>query len=53
MLSLLGASPPLTRSRPVFNLRFTSKQLVRTSKKCEKEEKEEKSKVRDLTGVGT
>lgn len=29
----------------IFNLRFTSKQLVKTSKKCEKEEKEEKAKV--------
>ena len=30
----------------IFNLKFTAKQLVRTSKKCEKEEKEEKSKAR-------
>ena len=30
----------------IFNLKFTSKQLVRASKKCEQEEKEEKNKVR-------
>jgi charged multivesicular body protein 1 len=30
----------------IFNLKFTSKQLVRASKKCEQEEKEEKSKAR-------
>jgi hypothetical protein len=30
----------------IFNLKFTSKQLVRTSRKCEKEEKEEKNKAR-------
>ena len=30
----------------IFNLKFTSKQLVRASKKCEQEEKEEKNKAR-------
>ncbi len=42
----------------IFNLKFTSKQLVRNSKKCEKEEKEEKAKaradaVRTASRVGT
>jgi len=40
---LTPAPPP---SRQIFNLRFTAKQLVRTSKKCEKEEREERSKVK-------
>ena len=30
----------------IFNLKFTSKQLVRQSVKCEREEKEEKLKAR-------
>lgn len=34
----------------IFNLKFTSKQLVRASKKCEQEEKEEKNKVRAASG---
>ena len=29
----------------IFNLKFTSKQLVKSSSKCEKEEKTEKLKV--------
>jgi len=29
----------------IFNLKFTSKQLVKSSSKCEKEEKSEKLKV--------
>ena len=29
----------------IFDLKFTSKQLVRQAKKCEKEEKTEKLKV--------
>jgi hypothetical protein len=39
----------------IFNLKFTSKQLVRASKKCETEEKEEKNKVRrpEALEVGT
>jgi charged multivesicular body protein 1 len=30
----------------IFNLKFTSKQLVRQSLKCEREEKDEKLKAR-------
>ena len=30
----------------IFNLKFTSKQLVRASRKCEKEEKDEKLKIK-------
>ena len=33
-------------SPQIFNLKFTAKQLVRASKKCEKEEKEERNKVK-------
>jgi charged multivesicular body protein 1 len=29
----------------IFNLKFTSKQLIKSSAKCEKEEKAEKLKV--------
>jgi charged multivesicular body protein 1 len=36
----------------IFNLRFTSKQLVRSSKKCEKEEKAEKLKVKKAIEKG-
>ena len=32
----------------IFNLKFTSKQLVKSSSKCEKEEKTEKLKVAQL-----
>ena len=36
----------LSRLPRRFNLKFTSKQLVRQSHKCEKEEKAEKLKVK-------
>ena len=36
----------------IFNLKFTSKQLVRSAKKCEKEEKEEKNKVKKAIEKG-
>lgn len=38
----------------IFNLKFTSKQLVRASKKCESEEKSEKLKIKKAIekGVG-
>jgi hypothetical protein len=36
----------------IFNLKFTSKQLVRQSKKCEKEEKSEKLKVKKAIEKG-
>lgn len=29
----------------LFNLRFAAKELIRNSKKCEKQEKEEKNKL--------
>merc|ERR1712087_952061 len=36
----------------IFNLKFTSKQLVRSAKKCEKDEKEEKNKVKKAIEKG-
>lgn len=36
----------------IFNLKFTSKQLVRTSRKCEKEKKAEKLKVKKAIEKG-
>lgn len=36
----------------VFNLKFTSKQLVRSAKKCEKDEKSEKGKVKKAIEKG-
>lgn len=36
----------------IFNLKFTSKQLVRAAKKCEKEEKDEKLKIKKAIEKG-
>ena len=36
----------------IFNLKFTSKQLVRQSAKCEREEKEERLKARFWAPTG-
>merc|ERR1719229_1605627 len=36
----------------IFNLKFTSKQLVRASRKCEKEEKNDKAKVKKAIEKG-
>ena len=36
----------------IFNLKFTSKQLVRASRKCEKEEKDEKLKIKKAIEKG-
>lgn len=36
----------------IFNLKFTSKQLVRAAKKCEKEEKDEKLKIKKAVEKG-
>ena len=36
----------------IFNLKFTSKQLVRAAKKCEKEEKDEKAKIKKAIEKG-
>mmetsp|Transcript_39660 Transcript_39660/g.126735 ORF Transcript_39660/g.126735 Transcript_39660/m.126735 type:complete len:100 (+) Transcript_39660:133-432(+) len=36
----------------IFNLKFTSKQLVRQANKCEKEEKAEKNKVKKAIEKG-
>lgn len=36
----------------IFNLKFTSKQLVRASKKCEGEEKSEKLKIKKAIEKG-
>ena len=37
----------------IFNLKFTSKQLVRAARKCEKEEKDEKLKIKKAIEKGT
>ena len=36
----------------IFNLKFTSKQLVRAARKCEKEEKDEKLKIKKAIEKG-
>lgn len=51
------ALPPSIRPRPqlldqIFNLKFTSKQLVRAARKCEKEEKDEKLKIKKAIEKG-
>lgn len=35
----------------IFNLKFTSKQLIKSSSKCEKEEKTEKLKVQLIRNI--
>jgi len=42
MSSLFGDNPVEKMQKQLFNLRFTAKSLTRESKKCEKDEKDNK-----------
>jgi len=39
-------------SEQLFNLKFAAKELQRSSKKCDKEEKAEKAKVKKVNNIG-
>jgi len=52
MSSLFGDNPVEKMQKQLFNLRFTAKSLVRESKKCEKDDKENKKKCKQAMEKG-
>lgn len=49
MCSVITLFTPLTlKTEHLFNLKFAAKELQRNSKKCDKEEKAEKAKVKKV-----
>lgn len=48
LASLTRAIPWLAFTEHLFNLKFAAKELQRNSKKCDKEEKAEKNKVKQV-----
>ena len=51
-MPLWGKSPEEKLLDQIFNLKFTAKQLDRAAKKCEKDEKSEKMKVKAALAKG-
>jgi len=48
----MGNSPQKIMQKQLFDLRFTAKQLIRQSKKCEKNEKQQKKKLKNAIEKG-
>ncbi|CAN0282925.1 unnamed protein product [Lampetra fluviatilis] len=52
MVLLMTVDPLTVTSEHLFNLKFAAKELTRSSKKCDKEEKTEKAKVKRAIAKG-